>query len=189
MADQLEHIAIGDRINRPHEVEGACLNWAEDSCELVISFSNLQAKEIRGVQQGVFELGLNVIDSMPFVCLRVFEVVGPQQARLLLPWQECPFHLSRFDPEALPRFDEFRALPEAHLGIVVVLTDWPGMVVKALRFFTVSPFFTQKLIEALLSTAPAYTFEGYEQGVQRVFQNYPVNAIGDRCRVRCKSGD
>ncbi len=195
MSGHLERITIGDRLNRPHETEGARFRWVEDSCELVISFSNLQAKEIRAVQHGVFELGLNVVDSMPFVCFRVFELLAtkgfgqPQQARLLLPWQECPFHLSRFDPEALPRFDEFRALPEAHLGIVVVLTDWPGMVVKALRFFTVSPFFTQKLIEALLSTAPAYTFEGYKQGVQRVFQNYPVNAIGDGCRVRCKSGD
>jgi hypothetical protein len=80
-------------------------------------------------------------------------------------------------------------MAEAHLGIGVVLTGWPGMTVKALRFFTVSPFFTQKLIEALLSTAPAYTFEGYEQGVQRVFQTYPTNAIGEGSRVRCKSGD
>jgi len=82
-----------------------------------------------------------------------------------------------------------RAMPEAHLGIVVVLTDWPGMTVKTLRFFTVSPFFTEKLIEALLSTASAYTREGYAQGVQRVFQSYLVNAIGEGCRVRCKSGD
>jgi len=33
------------------------------------------------------------------------------------------------------------------------------MTVKTLRFFTVSPFFTEKLIEALLSTASAYTRE------------------------------
>ena len=195
MTGHLERISIGDRLNRTHEAEGARFSWVDDSCELVISFSNLRPAEIEGVQHGVFELGLNVVDAMPFVCFRVFKLLKTkgfgqsQQAKLLLPWQECPFHLSRFDPEALPRFDEFRALPEAHLGIVVVLTDWPGMTVKALRFFTVSPFFTQKLIEALLSTASAYTREGYEQGVQQVFQSYPVNAIGDGCRVRCKSGD
>ena len=195
MPEYLERIIIGDRINRPHETEGARFSWADDACELVISFSNPQAKEIKAVQHGVFELGLNVVESMPFVCFRIFELseakgFGQSQAtKLLLPWQECPFHLARFDPKALPQFDEFRVKPEARLGILVILTDWPEMTVKALRFFTVSPFFTQKLIEALLSTAPAYTFEGYEQGVQRVFQNYPVNAIGDGCRVRCKSGD
>ena len=195
MSDHLERICIGDRINRDHESEGARIRWTDSGCELVISFGNLQAKEIKGVQDGVFELGLNVLDSIPFVCFRIFELVEvkgfgqPKKAKLLLPWQECPFHLSRFDPETLPHFDEFRAKPEAHLGIAVVLTDWPGMVVKALRFFTVSPFFTQQLIDALLSTAPAYTREGYAQRVQRVFESYPVNAIGEGCRVRCKSGD
>ncbi|TVP68132.1 MAG: hypothetical protein EA342_06875 [Leptolyngbya sp. LCM1.Bin17] len=49
MSGPRERISIGDRINRPHEAEGARLNWAEDCCELVISFSRLQAKEIRGV--------------------------------------------------------------------------------------------------------------------------------------------
>ncbi|HIK45431.1 MAG TPA: hypothetical protein IGR64_11185 [Leptolyngbyaceae cyanobacterium M65_K2018_010] len=195
MSGHLERLSIGDHIHRSHEAEGARFSWVEDSCELVISYSNLQAKEIRGVQQGGFEMGLNVVESIPFFCFRIFEVLGakdygpPPVGQLVLPWHECPFHLSRFNPQALPCFDEFRARPQTHLGILVILTDWPGMTVEALRFFTVSPFFTQKLIEALLSTAPAYTREGYEQGVQRVFQTYPVNTIGDGCRVRCKSGD
>lgn len=195
MSDNLERISIGDRINRLHETEGARLSWIDNSCELIISYDNLKPKEVRGVQRGIFEIGLNVVESMPFVCFRIFELVGgkgfgqPQVGKIVLPWHECPFHLSRFDPEALPRFDEFRAMPEAHLGMAVILTDWPGMTVKALRFFTVSPFFTQKLIEALLSTTPAYTQEGYEQGVQHIFQTYPVSSIGDGCRVRCKSGD
>ena len=116
MTGHLERISIGDRLNRTHEAEGARFSWVDDSCELVISFSNLRPAEIEGVQHGVFELGLNVVDAMPFVCFRVFKLLKtkgfgqPQQAKLLLPWQECPFHLSRFDPEALPRFDEFRAL-------------------------------------------------------------------------------
>jgi hypothetical protein len=195
MADQLEHIALGERLDRPQEAEGARFSWADDSCELMISLSKLRPAEIRGIEHGVFEFGLNVVESMPFVCFRVFEVVGakgfgqPQQGKVVLPWHECPFHLSRFHPEALPHLDEFRTTPEARLSITVILTDWPGMTVKALRFFTVSPFFTQKLIEALLTTAPAYTFEGYESGVQRVFQTYPTNAIGEGSRVRCKSGD
>lgn len=195
MADQLEHIAIGERLERPHEAEGARFRWADDSCELVISLSNLRPKEIRGIEHGVFEFGLNVVESMPFVFFRVFEVVGtqgfgrPQQGKLVLPWHECPFHLARFHPETLPHFDDFRAIPEARLGIIVILTDWPEMTVKALRFFTVSPFFTQKLIEALLSTTSAYTREGYAQGVTGIFETYPTNAIGDDSRVRCKSGD
>ena len=195
MAGQIEEIAVGERLERPHEAEGARFRWADDSCELVISLSKLRPAEIRGIEHGVFEFGLNVVESMAFVCFRVFEVVGgkgfgqPQQGKLVLPWHECPFHLARFHPEALPHFDDFRSMPEAHLGIIVILTDWPGMTVKALRFFTVSPFFTQKLIEALLSTAPAYTREGYVHGVEVIYKTYPTNAIGDGSLVRCKSGD
>ncbi|MBD2425425.1 hypothetical protein [Phormidium sp. FACHB-1136] len=195
MPDYLKPISIGDRIDPPQEAEGARFTWVEDHCELMISLSGLRPAEVKGVEKGVFEFGLNVVESMPFVCFRVFEVVGakgfgrPQRGKVVLPWHECPFHLARFHPDVLPHFDDFRTIPEARLGIIVILTDWPGMTVKALRFFTVSPFFTQKLIEALLATAPAYTFEGYEQGVQRVFHAYPVNAISDGSRVRCKSGD
>jgi hypothetical protein len=104
MADQLERIAIGERLERSHEVEGARFRWANDSCELVISLGNPRPKEIRGIEHEVFEFGLNVVESMPFVCFRVFEVIGtkgfgqPQKAKLVRPWQECPFHLSRFDP-------------------------------------------------------------------------------------------
>jgi len=195
MSDYLEKISIGDRLDREQEAEGARFTWIENSCELVMSFQGLRSAEIRGVEQGVFEFGLNVIDQMPFICFRIFEIQGakgfgqPKQGKLVLPWQECPFRLSRFDPEVLPHFDEFRAQPEARLAIATILTDWPGMTVKALRFFTVSPFFTQKLIEALLSTAAAYTREGYVDAVQRIFSTHPTNSIGERSRIRCKSGD
>ena len=191
----LEKISIGDRLSPAQEAEGARLTWTADACELHISLGNPSAVEIRGIKGGVFEFGLNVIDQMPFVCFRVFKPLPakgfgkPTQAKVVLPWQECPFHLSRFNPEVLPHFDEFRAEPEARLAIATILTTWPGMTVKALRYFTLSPFFTQKLIDALLSTAAAHTREGYVDAVIRIFNTYPVNAIGDGARVRCKSGD
>ena len=81
MSGPLERISIGDRLNRPHEAEGARFQWAEDSCELVISYSNLRPAEIEGIQHGVFEFGLNVVESMPFVCFRVFDMIGPQAAK------------------------------------------------------------------------------------------------------------
>lgn len=195
MSDYLEKISVGDRLDRQQEAEGARFTWVENACELVMSFQGLRSAEIRGVEQGVFEFGLNVIDQMPFICFRIFEIQAakgfgqPKQGKLVLPWQECPFHLSRFDPEVLPHFDEFRAQPEARLAIAAILTGWPGMTVKALRFFTVSPFFTQKLIEALLGTAAAYTREGYVEAVQRIYSTQPTNSIGDSSRIRCKSGD
>jgi hypothetical protein len=195
MTGYLESIHIGDRLSRRHEAPGPLLSWIDHQCQLIISLDNLTPDEIRGVQRGVFELGLNIIDHLPFVCFRIFELSQskgfgqPQPARLLVPWHECPFHLSRFDPQALPNFDAFRAQPNIHLALTVILTDWPGMVVKALRLFTVSPFFTQKLIEALLTTATAHTYEGYALAVNRIFDTYPTGAIGEGSRVRCKSGD
>lgn len=191
----LEKISIGDRLHPVQAAEGPHLNWVADACELHISLSNPSPAEIQGIEQGVFEFGLNVIDQMPFVCFRVFKPLPakgfgkPTQAKVVLPWQECPFHLSRFNPEVLPHFDEFRAEPEARLAIATLLTDWPSMTVQALRFYTVSPFFTQKLINALLSTVGAYTRESYADAVHRIYRTHPVNAIGDGSRVRCKSGD
>lgn len=195
MPNDFEIINIGDRIDRHFDTEGACFSWESQHCELVMAFANLKPAEIRGVEQGTFEFGLNVIDQMPFLCFRIFEVVGakgfakPKQGKLVLPWQECPFHLAYFDPAILPHFDAFRAEPNAHLGIASILTTWPNMTVQALRFFTLSPFFTQKLIDALLSTAAAYTREGYSTAVQRIYATHPVNSIGESSRVRCKSGD
>ena len=195
MTGYLEAIHIGDRLNRHHDAPGSLLSWIDNQCQLIISLDHLKAEEIRGVQRGVFEIGLNVIDHLPFVCFRIFEVTSTkgfgqaQPARLLLPWHECPFHLCRFDPQALPDFDGFRANPEVHLALTVILTDWPSMVVRALRMFTLSPFFTQKLIEALLTTATAHTYEGYALAVNRIFEAYPTGAIGEGSRVRCKSGD
>ncbi|WP_008311710.1 hypothetical protein [Leptolyngbya sp. PCC 6406] len=191
----LEQISIGDRLHPAQEAEGSRLTWMDSACELHISLSNLNAAEIRGVERGVFEFGLNIIEQMPFVCYRILELLPTKgfgkhiQAKVVLPWQECPFHLSRFDPDVLPHFDEFRAEPDARLAIATILTTWPGMTVKGLRFFTLSPFFTQRLIDALLGTAAAYTRESYADAVTRIYQAYPVNSIGEGSRVRCKSGD
>lgn len=59
MSDDLEIIQIGEPVDRPHEAEGARLTWTENHCELMMSFSNLKAAEVRGVEQEVFEFGLN----------------------------------------------------------------------------------------------------------------------------------
>jgi len=195
VSDNLEIVQVGQPIDRPQETEGARLTWTEDHCELMMSFASLKAAEVRGVEQGVFEFGLNVVEQIPFVSFRIFQVSSgkgfgkPAIGKVVLPWQECPFHLSRFDLDVMPHFDEFRAQTEARLSMAVILTDYPSLVVRALRYFTLSPFFTQKLIDALLETAPAHTREGYEAAVKRVFAQYPVNTIGDGARVRCKSGD
>ena len=61
MADHLEHIAVGERLDRPHEAEGARFSWADDACELVLSLSQLRPAEIRGIEHGVFEFGLTSV--------------------------------------------------------------------------------------------------------------------------------
>lgn len=195
LPDDLEIITLGQTLDWRHEAEGARITWVENRCQIVIAYQNLKTAEIEGVRSGIFELALNVIDQMPFLCFRIFQVAagkgfGPARpAKIVLSWQECPLHIARIPPDDLPHFDAFRTTPEARLSIAVILTDWPGMTVKALRYFTVSPFFTQKLIEALLSTAAAYTRDSYAAAIYRIFDQYPVNSIAEASRIRCKSGD
>jgi hypothetical protein len=193
--DDLEIITLGQTLDQPYEVEGSRVTWVADRCEIVIALHDLQASETQAVKSGIFELGLNVIEQMPFLCFRIFQVATGKgfgsfhSAKVVLPWQECPLHIARIHPDQLPHFDAFRANPAARLGIYIILTDWPGMTVKALRYFTLSPFLTQKLIDALLSTAAVYTRDSYTDAVNRIFAQYPINSIADASRIRCKSGD
>jgi hypothetical protein len=160
----------------------------------VIALYDLQASEIQAVKSGIFELGLNVIEQMPFLYFRIFQVAAEKgfglslPAKVVLPWQKCPLHIARIHPDQLPYFDAFRANPNARLGINILLTDWPGMAVNALRYFTLSPFFTQELIDALLRSAPAYTRDSVD-AVNWIFDQYPINSIAEASCIRCKSGD
>ena len=63
MTGYLESIHIGDRLSRRHEAPGPLLSWIDHQCQLIISLDNLTPDEIRGVQRGVFELGLTDVRS------------------------------------------------------------------------------------------------------------------------------
>ena len=193
--DFIEPVILGAPILRDHPEDGARFQWCASHCELMMAFEHLRPAEVEAISAGAFEFGLTVIDQMPFVCFRVFQAKPskgfgrPRIGKLVWPWQECPLHLSRFDPDTLPAFDDFRATPNVRLAIAVILAERPSLVVKALRYFTLSPSFTQALIDALLSTVAAHTREGYEAAVRSIYAAYPPNGLGEQCQVRCWSGD
>lgn len=174
--------------------EGAEFAWGADWLELTITFRNPSASEQRAVETGVFEVALNVVEHIPFLCFRIFEVKNAspldhsKSATLVLPWQECPFHLVQAHPERLPAFDRVMHNPEFCLPIAAILTDIETARVCAVQQFTLNPFFSRSLVEALLATFPHYTRLSYPAAVDRVFANHPLNSIGDSARIRCRSG-
>lgn len=192
---KFDTIAVGQPYERSLEGEGAEFTWEGDHLELVMTFNAPSRYECEAIESGVFEIGLNVVEQIPILCFRVFQLSPPQRfessrkAVLILPWQECPFHLAQADPERFPAFDTVQQQVEFRLSVVAVLTDLSTTRVSALRQFSLSHFFSRSLVNALLKTFPCYTSASYPEAIGRVFATFPLNTIGDTARIRCKSDD
>jgi|GEM_PF-719257 hypothetical protein len=180
----------------PHSLdgEGAEFTWCGGWLEFTLTFKDPSPSEQQVMETGVFEVALNVVEQIPFLCFRIFQVESSHlsdqanPAILVLPWQECPFHLVQVPPERLPAFDYVIQNPNFGLPIAVVLTDLATARVRALQQFTLSPFFSCSLVNALLNTFPCFTRQSYPAAVDRVFAQHPLNTIGDSARIRCCSG-
>lgn len=186
-------ITIGQVHPRSLNTEGAEFTWRSDWLELTLTFRNPSLTEQWAVESGVFEVALNVVEQVPFLCFRIFQVdrhthLRPTKpATLVLPWQECPFHLCQVHPEQLPTFDPVLQNPNFQLPLAVVLTDLESKRVRAVRQFPLGAFLSRSLVEALLKTFPHYTPSSYPTAVDRILAKHPINTIGDNARIRCRS--
>jgi hypothetical protein len=187
-------ITVGQSHTKSLDTEGAEFVWSADWVELTLTFRNPSLAEQWAIESGIFEVALNVVEQVPFLCFRIFQVETHGQlnhtkpATLVLPWQECPFHLSQLSPDQLPTFDPVLHDPCFRLPLAVVLTDLESKRVRAIRQFTLNPFLSQALVDALLTTFPCYTRYSYPHAVDRILAKHPVNTIGDSARIRCRSG-
>jgi len=193
-------IVLGEKFYR-NTFEGALVSWTPGGLELAVSFDKPSQDEVDGFNDGAFEIGLRVANDIPWVCFRIFKFVRqpkgfqatPQVARIVLPWHECPFHAARVDPDYMREIGNFalEAAEEDELRIAVnaVLVEFPTGEVLAIRRFSLSPYFSRNLLSAVLTTSAAHTPETYDQAVTDVFNQFPVEAIGESTRIRCRSGD
>lgn len=199
MSEEQDYLRVvkGEKFYRVIDCEGALVSWFS-GLEIVANFSNPSPREIDGFANGEFELALNVINDIPWFCFRIFSQshskgFGRKEYRVILPWQECPFHAARIDPPLLQRIEklalEAEENKELRVATNVILLDFPSNTVLSLRRFTLSPFFSRKLFTSVLDTKAAHTSESYDQAVSEVLARYPVDSIGESSRVRCKSGD
>jgi hypothetical protein len=188
-------ITVGQTHLRSLDGEGAEFRWCGGWLELTLTFRDPSSSEQRAVETGVFEVALNVVEQIPFLCFRIFQVESSRlsdqanPATLVLPWQECPFHLVQLPPERLPAFDYVIQNPDFGLPMAAVLTDLATTRVRAVQQFTLSPFFSRSLVSALLETFPCFTQQSYPAAVDRLFAQHPLNTIGDSARIRCRSED
>ncbi|WP_448603126.1 hypothetical protein [Thermoleptolyngbya sp.] len=186
-------ITVGQTHTRSLDAEGAEFTWLSDWVELTLTFHNPSLAEQWAVESGVFEVALNVIEQVPFLCFRIFQVdrythAGhTKPATLVLPWQECPFHLCQVHPDQLPTFDPVLHNPNFQLPLAVVLTDLESKQVRAVRQFALSSFLSRSLVDALLKTFPYYTRFSYPAAVDRILAKHLINKIGDSARIRCRS--
>jgi hypothetical protein len=191
--NHLKVLAIGQAYSRSLDGEGAEVFWYPDGLELTLTFDHPTLEEKRAIETGIFEIGLNVVDQIPFLCFRIFQVEdfwesrGSRKATLVLPWQECPFHLTQVKADKLPALDEVRQLDDFQLSIAVVLTDLSNGSIHTFRHLTLSPFFSKSYVQSLLQTFPYYTSCSYPKAVEKVFAKLSTNSIGDGSRIRCQA--
>jgi hypothetical protein len=189
-------ISVGQIHPRSLDTEGAEFTWKADRLELMMTFKNSTPFENQAVESGIFEVGLNVVEHIPFLCFRIFWVeadLNPdqeaQKATLVLPWQECPLHLAQTDSEHLPAFDYVMQNSGFRLPITAVLTDLKTSRVRSFQHFSLSAFMSRYLVESLLTTFPYHTRTSFPISLDRVFAHHPLNSIGDTARIRCRSGE
>ena len=188
-------ITVGQPHPRSLDGEGAEFTWCADWLELTMTFRDPSRSEQRAVEAGVLEVALNVVEQIPFLCFRIFQVNNvhsadhSKPATLALPWQECPFHLVQIHPDRLPNFEHVVQNPDFCLPIAAVLTDLETDSVRAVQQFTLNPFFSRSLVDALLNTFPCHTQQSYPAAVDRALAKHPLNTIGDSARIRCRSGN
>jgi hypothetical protein len=191
--DHLKMLAIKQPYSRSLDGEGAEVFWYPDGLELILTFDKPSLEECREIETGTFEIGLNVVDQIPFLCFRIFQVEpsaagqSSRKATLVLPWQECPFHLTQVKADRLPTLDEVRQSDDAQLPMAVVLTDLNSGSIETFRHLTLSPFFSKSFVQALLQTFPYYTPCSYPEAVANLFAKLPINSIGDGSRIRCQA--
>jgi hypothetical protein len=191
-------LKTGGKYYRDLGGEGALVSWTGAGVEIVVNYASPAKREVDGFANGEVEFGLNVIDDIPWVCFRVMGLInergfGKKEYKPVLPWQDCPFHAAMIDPPYLlqieERASEYEADQNLRLITHLMLLNFPSNTILTIRFFTLSPFFSRKLLAAVLDTKAAHNPRSYNDTVPRVYNRYPVNYIGQSSRIRCKSGD
>lgn len=197
---ELRVIVQGELFYRPINQEGALVSWTTGGLEIAVSFAKPTERERIAFNDGIFEMGTTVIQGIPWIAFRVFQIeVKPkgfgqgQPARVMIPWHECPFHAVRIDPDYRNQIQEFTLEaaenPELRLATNAILLDYPSSEVIAIRRFSLSPHFTREFLSSVLITQATHTWESYDNAVNQTFEQYPVGAIGESTRIRCRSGD
>lgn len=175
---------------------GSIAGW-HSGLQLISAFKSPSQQEISAFQSGEFEIAINQIDNIPFISFRVLipagRGFGDQKFNVAIPWQECPFHASRIDPMSLERIEIFsvesRKSPDLRLSVNALLLNFPDHIIQSMRIFSLSPFASRKLCSSVLGSKDSHTSESYRISVEKIYNYFPVNAIGESSRVRCKSGD
>lgn len=163
---------------RTHWPENLEYNYRGGEHEIRIFMPGLAPFDIVQTQRGQIELAL--LDEEP-VILMLIRIYG------FLDWSEMPFnwHAVPADEQSMP------PVPGAneHAGVHLILTEAITGIIKAMRFFTLSPEFTMRLHTAIASQVVWGSDEAaFNEKLADLREQTPAK-LTTRAIVRCMGGD
>lgn len=157
--------------------------------EVVTSFRNLKASEIKAYRYDNFQFCYYVTEGIPFFCFRPIKLLnnkgfGNLKVRITGGWQEMPFHLKltfnqKMSEEALNK-QYYEAEEGYHHTIRLFLIEHTTQTVRAIRFFTLAPKWWSKVCTSLLNNRNSITLLEYDKTLDSVFNNYKIGDIPEQ---------
>lgn len=153
-------------------------NFRGGEHELRLFFSQPSAQEIANVARGRAEFGLFVEDEQIIFLYRF----GHGE------WSDAPFSIHR-----VPASERVLPQPlsgEQRMALNVMLVSADDGIVRALRFVSFSPEFSQRLHAALQAQA-ALPFDqaAYDANLARIYELNTSPGLAGRAVVRCRGGE
>ena len=176
-------VAIGkplfeERTELPEAIE---YNYQAGDHTLLLSMKNLHPKEIEAVRQDEAEFGLYCENGIVFLLYRF----GAH-----LPWSDSAFSWWNVAEEdrRIPLPPEN---PAERILLKIILVEAATGIVKAIRVTTFSPYFTEKLHDAIRAQATNEPFSRTEFVARSlaIYENQSPAVLAARAVVKTKGGE
>lgn len=141
-------------------------NYRSGQHQILMVLSDLRAREVRDIRQGVAEFALYVEPPLIMLLYRFGDA---------LPWSDAPFSIHRVPAEER-RIPEPTDFAEPHDLLQIDLVDADSGIVRGLRAVTFSPAFTARLRLAIIEqAAQPYTEADYDAALADLYRRYPTS--------------
>lgn len=179
MTAQMTRLGVGEKIPTSLNlapIEGFSFLWG-DSITIFALFKNMMPLEAVAFRDGDLEFAIYEKESVLFFLCKA-QTTG---------WNEMPFHLS-LDLEH-PPVEQILG-PQERISAILVSAEPDNMIVKTIRFFSLSHEFTAKLLEiGRRQVKNPININQFLERVSKVQKSMEPDQMAKRAIVTCKAGD